>query len=126
MTLLQLFSTKKTGDDAERIAERFLLRHGLKLGARNYRCRHGEIDLIMQDSETLVFVEVRLRKPLRGKVDFGGALASITASKQAKIIATAQHYLAGMKQLPPCRFDVVLLNGLNVTNVEWLKGAFEA
>ena len=126
MTLLQLFSTKKTGDDAERIAERFLLRHGLKLGARNYRCRHGEIDLIMQDSETLVFVEVRLRKPLRGKVDFGGALASITTSKQAKIIATAQHYLAGMKQLPPCRFDVVLLNGLNVTNVEWLKSAFEA
>ena len=126
MTLLQLFSTKKTGDDAERIAERFLTRHSLKLVARNYRCRYGEIDLIMQDCESLVFVEVRLRKPLRGKVDFGGALASITTSKQAKIIATAQHYLAGMRQLPPCRFDVVLLNGLNVTNVEWLKGAFEA
>ena len=126
MTLLQLFSTKKTGDDAERIAERFLTTHGLKLVARNYRCRYGEIDLIMQDCESLVFVEVRLRKPLHGKVDFGGALASITTSKQAKIIATAQHYLAGMKQLPPCRFDVVLLNGLNVTNVEWLKGAFEA
>lgn len=126
MTLLQLFSTKKTGDDAERIAERFLTRHDLTLVARNYRCRYGEIDLIMQDSETLVFVEVRLRKPMRGKGDFGGALASITASKQAKIIATAQHYLAGMKHLPPCRFDVVLLNGLNVTNVEWLKSAFEA
>lgn len=126
MTLLQLFSTKKTGDDAERIAERFLIRHGLKLGARNYRCRHGEIDLIMQDGETLVFVEVRLRKPMRGKGDFGGALASITAAKQAKIIATAQHYLAGMKHLPPCRFDVVLLNGLNVQDVEWLTSAFEA
>ena len=126
MTLLQLFSTKKTGDDAERIAERFLATHGLKLVARNYRCRYGEIDLIMQDCESLVFVEVRLRKPLRGKVDFGGALASITASKQAKIIATAQHYLAGMKQLPPCRFDVVLLNGLNAQDVEWMKSAFEA
>ena len=126
MTLLQLFSTKKTGDDAERIAERFLTGQGIKLVARNYRCRHGEIDLIMQDRESLVFVEVRLRKPLRGTVDFGGALASITASKQAKIIATAQHYLAGMKHLPPCRFDVVLLNGLDVTNVEWLKSAFEA
>ena len=126
MTLLQLFSTKKTGDDAERIAERFLVRHGLTLVARNYRCRHGEIDLIMRDGESLVFVEVRLRKPLRGKADFGGALASITASKQAKIIATAQHYLAGMKHLPPCRFDVVLLNGLNVQDVEWLKSAFEA
>ena len=126
MTLLQLFSTKKTGDDAERIAERFLVRHGLTLVARNYRCRHGEIDLIMRDGESLVFVEVRLRKPLRGKADFGGALASITASKQAKIIATAQHYLAGMKHLPPCRFDVVLLNGLNVQDVEWLTSAFEA
>ena len=126
MTLLQLFSTKKTGDDAERIAERFLTRHSLKLVARNYRCRYGEIDLIMQDRESLVFVEVRLRKPLRGKADFGGALASITTSKQAKIIATAQHYLAGMKQLPPCRFDVVLLNGLNVQDVEWIRAAFDA
>ncbi len=126
MSLAQLFGTKKTGDDAERIAERFLTGHGFKLVARNYRCRFGEIDLIMQQGETLVFVEVKLRKTKSGKVDFGGALASITASKQAKIIATAQHYLVGMKHLPPCRFDAVLLNGLNVNDVEWLPNAFEA
>ena len=78
MTLLRFFSTKKTGDDAERIAERFLASQGLTLVARNYRSRFGEIDLIMRESETLVFVEVRMRKPLRGKADFGGALASIT------------------------------------------------
>ena len=126
MTLAQLFGTKKTGDDAERIAERFLARHGLTLVVRNYRCRYGEIDLIMQHAEALVFVEVKLRKTRSGKVDFGGALASITSSKQAKLVATAQHYLAGFKHLPPCRFDAVLLNGLNVNDVEWLRNAFEA
>ena len=126
MTLLRFFSPKKTGDDAERIAESFLIRRGLALVARNYRCRYGEIDLIMRQAETLVFVEVKLRKTNSGKVDFGGALASITPSKQVKLIATAQHYLAGMKQLPPCRFDAVLLNSLNVDDVEWLTNAFEA
>lgn len=126
MTLTQLFSPKKTGDDAERIAERFLTKRGLELVARNYRCRYGEIDLIMRQAETLVFVEVKLRKTTSGKVDFGGALASITASKQVKLIATAQHYLAGKKHPPPCRFDAVLLNGLNINDVEWLTNAFEA
>jgi putative endonuclease len=126
MTLTQLFSPKKTGDDAERIAERFLTKRGLELVERNYRCRYGEIDLIMRQAETLVFVEVKLRKTMSGKVDFGGALASITSSKQAKLIATAQHYLAGMKHPPQCRFDAVLLNGLNINDVEWLTNAFEA
>jgi putative endonuclease len=126
MTLSLLFSPRKTGDDAERIAERFLLQQGLKLLARNYHCRYGEIDLIMQHAETLVFVEVKLRKTTSGKVSFGGGLASITPAKQAKIIATAQHYLASLKQLPPCRFDVVVLNGLRLNDVEWLPNAFGA
>ena len=94
--------------------------------ARNYRCRFGEIDLIMRENETLVFVEVRKRKPLRGRTDFGGALASITAAKQAKLVATAQHYLADIKHPPPCRFDAVLLNGLHTRDVEWLTNAFGA
>lgn len=126
MTLTQLFGTKKTGDDAERIAERFLIRHGLALVARNYHCRFGEIDLIMRQGESVVFVEVKLRKTRTGKADFGGAIASITPSKQAKLIATAQHYLSGMKHLPPCRFDAILLNGLTENDVEWLPNAFEA
>ena len=126
MTLLEkLFTTKQTGDSAERIAETFLLGRGLTLVARNYRCRFGEIDLVMRERETLVFVEVRLRRSLKGN-DFGGPAASITPIKQARIISAAQHYLSGMKQLPPCRFDAVLLNSLNVKDVEWLANAFEA
>ena len=130
--LSRLFSTtKKTGDAAERIAEKYLAAQGLKVMARNYRCRFGEIDLVMQERETLVFVEVRLRRTPKGKNgnggnDFGGAAASITPTKQARIIAAAQHYLAGMKQLPPCRFDAILMNAANESSVEWMKGAFEA
>ena len=126
MTLAQILSPRKSGDDAERIAERYLTRQGLKLLSRNYHCRYGEIDLIMQHAEALVFVEVKLRKTTLGKVRFGGGLASITPSKQAKIIATAQHYLSSLKQPPPCRFDAVVLNGLNLNDVEWLPNAFGA
>ena len=126
MTLLgKLFTTKQSGDSAERIAETFLLGRGLALVARNYRCRFGEIDLVMRERDTLVFVEVRLRRSLKGN-DFGGPAASITPIKQARIVSTAQHYLSGMKQLPPCRFDAVLLNSLNVKDIEWLRNAFEA
>ena len=124
----KLFTTKQTGDKAERIAETFLLNRGLTLVARNYRCRFGEIDLVMRERATLVFVEVRLRqarRSLKGN-DFGGPAASITSTKQARIISAAQHYLSGLKQLPPCRFDAVLLNSLNVKDVEWLPNAFEA
>lgn len=121
----RLFTTKQTGDSAERIAEAFLIRRGLSLVTRNYRCRFGEIDLVMQQGETLVFVEVRLRRNQKGN-DFGGPAASITPTKQARLIAAAQHYLAGMKHLPLCRFDAVLLNGLHVKDVEWLPNAFEA
>jgi putative endonuclease len=125
MKFAGLFTTKETGDCAERIAERFLIKRGLTLIARNYRCRFGEIDLVMQEREALVFVEVRLRRTHKGN-DFGGPAASITPVKQARIIAAAQHYLSGMKQLPPCRFDAVLMNSLAVDDVEWLPNAFEA
>ena len=93
---------------------------GLKLIARNYRCRFGEIDLLMQDGETLVFVEVRMRS----STDFGGAAASIDARKQAKLIRTAQHYLATLAHIPPRRFDAVLSGSSD--NLEWVKNAFGA
>jgi len=96
-----------------------LRRQGLKPVAQNYRGRFGEIDLIMQDGATLVFIEVRLRR----NADFGGAAASIDARKQQRIIRTAQQYLANLAQLPPCRFDAVLLDD---NGVQWLKNAFEA
>jgi putative endonuclease len=108
------------GSEAERYAEMFLLQRQLVLLQRNYRCRFGEIDLVMLDKETLVFIEVRLR----GNSAFGGAAASITPFKQAKLLRTARHYLAGLRTVPPCRFDAILLTGSNGEEVEWIKNAF--
>jgi putative endonuclease len=107
------------GQSAEARAESFLRKQGLKLVARNWRCRFGEIDLVMRDGATLVFVEVRLRS--RG--DFGGAAASVTPSKQKKLLAAARQYLAAQKTLPPCRFDVVALSGNAAP--EWIENAFD-
>ncbi len=110
------------GAQAEQQAARFLQRQGLKLLQQNYRCRYGEIDLIMQDGNTLVFAEVRLRS----RNDFGGAAASINASKRVKLVRTAQHYLATLAHIPPCRFDAVLLQATDDSNIEWLRNAFGA
>ena len=122
--LMQKIRSKKdTGDEAER----YLQQQGLHCIDRNYRCRFGEIDLIFQDArdqnsvdKTLVFVEVRLHK----NAHFGGAAASIGIAKQQRIIAAAQHYLSGRRELPPRRFDAVLLNDLSGERIEWLKDAF--
>ena len=107
------------GSEAERYAESFLRYHNLVLIRRNYHCRFGEIDLIMRDGTTLVFVEVRMRT----SPAFGGAAASITLAKQRKLLRTARHYLASLKFEPPCRFDAVLLSGQD-EDVEWIKNAF--
>ncbi len=107
------------GAQAEQIAARFLQRQGLTLVDTNYRCRFGEIDLILRDGETLVFAEVRLRS----RSDFGGAAASIDAHKQQRLILAAQHYLASLSRVPPCRFDALLLDGAG--NIEWVNNAFE-
>ena len=107
------------GQSAEARAEAFLKTHGLKLVVRNWRCRFGEIDLVMQDGPTLVFVEVRLRS----RAEFGGAVASVTASKQRKLLATARQYLSSLATLPPCRFDVVAFAG--AAPPEWIKNAFD-
>ncbi|ARO88968.1 YraN family protein [Nitrosospira lacus] len=109
------------GNEAERYAETFLLHQHLNLLERNYRCRYGEIDLIMRDGEVLVFIEVRLRTNLI----FGGAAASITRFKQAKLLRSARHYLAGLRTTPPCRFDAVLLSGSSGSEIEWIKNAFD-
>ena len=98
----------KAGDRAEKIAAGYLQRKGLALIETHYRCRWGEIDLILRDRDTVVFTEVRLRR----SKDFGGAAYSVDSRKQARIIATARHYLAGKKE-EACRFDVVLLDRLS-------------
>ncbi|NWG87203.1 MAG: YraN family protein [Hydrogenophilaceae bacterium] len=107
-----------SGAAAEDRAAEYLQRQGLKLVARNYRCRQGEIDLILREGTTLVFVEVRSR----ASSAFGGAAASITQAKQAKLIRAAQHYLSLQSSLPACRFDAVLIDG---NDLQWLKHAFE-
>jgi putative endonuclease len=106
------------GEGEERAAD-FLGRQGLAIVARNYRTRRGEIDLVARDGDTLVFVEVRLRSSER----FGGAVGSITARKRARIVAAARQYLMRLRREPPCRFDVVALDG---DEVRWLRGAFDA
>lgn len=120
---MKIFSVKTeptSGEAAEDMAAHYLKQQGLKIIERNYHCRHGEIDLIARDGAMLVFIEVRLRSPSR----FGGAAASITPAKQQKILATARHYLSAKQSLPPCRFDVLLLDGLSADKINWMKNAF--
>lgn len=111
----------RTGVDAEALAGRFLEARGLTIVARNFRVRRGEIDLIARDGDTLVFVEVRLRRSAR----FGGAAESITPAKRARLVAAAQVYLLGQRGDPPCRFDAVLLDGMDPARVDWRRNVIE-
>lgn len=98
---------------------------GLRLLARNFTTRHGELDLVMLDRTTVVFVEVRYRKTS----SHGDAATSVTASKQAKLIKAAQHWLAQHPNYAqrPCRFDVMSYDGpVETVRNEWIRGAFEA
>ena len=116
-------TTKQKGDAAEDRALHYLQAQGLQLVQRNYRTPGrggGEIDLVMRDTDgTWVFVEVRQRQ----KQLHGGALASITYAKQRRIVFAAQHCLLKMAITPPCRFDVVALEG---AELQWYKAAFDA
>jgi len=107
----------EAGARAEALAATFLVARGLTIVERNFRCRRGEIDLIARDGETLVFVEVRLRS----RRDFGGAAASITAAKRARIAAAALFYLGRLPRTPPCRFDAVLFDAVDADRIEWLR-----
>lgn len=115
-----------TGDAAEDRALAHLRQHGLTLVTRNYRvargpsARAGEVDLILRDRDgTLVFVEVRARRDGR----HGGAAASVSARKRARIVLAARHYLMRLPAPPPCRFDLVAIDGDTLT---WLPAAFDA
>lgn len=107
------------GAKAETIAQKHLESQGLTFIERNFRCRQGEIDLIMQDQQTLVFVEVRFRKSKQ----YGSAIESVTPAKQKKIITATQLYLQNQKRgdNQAIRFDVV---GVEKDNIEWIKNAF--
>ncbi len=108
-----------SGAESELRAERYLVGQGLKPVARNWRTRGGEIDLIMRDGDTLVFIEVRSRSGHQ----YGGAAASITRTKQGRVIHAARLYLAGLSSTPNCRFDAILDQQGQLT---WLRDAFQA
>ncbi len=118
-SLKMLTEKQRVGYKAEEKALSFLNEKGLVLEERNFRCRFGEIDLIMRDGNALVFVEVRKRK---NRV-FGGALASVSVHKQTKMVATARFYLLNRRPVPPCRFDIVAFEG---DRCQWLKNVIEA
>lgn len=116
---------RATGDNFEARALQLLEHDGLSLVERNYNTRYGEIDLVMREGETVVFVEVRYR---RGE-DFGGALASVTAGKRKRLILAARLFLQSHPQLAqqPCRFDVIAFAGTEQHHdSKWLRNAFEA
>ena len=109
------------GAAAEQLAADYLERKGLSVIERNFRVKGGEIDLVCRDGKTTVFVEVRLRS----RSDFGGAAASITGVKQARLILAARHWLLRHGETP-CRFDCMLFDSVEANNIEWLRDAFAA
>ena len=112
------------GSQAEQAALDYLLKQGLQLVTTNYRCKFGEIDIIMRDKEKLIFVEVRQKNKTR----FGKAINTITPRKQQNIRLAARCYLHQHRITNkfPCRFDVVAIDGswLNRDNFTWIKQAF--
>jgi putative endonuclease len=114
-----LSPTQQQGRVGEQAALAYLKRQGLRLVQANFSCLVGEIDLIMREGDTLVFVEVRERE----SSDFGGAAASVGAVKQRKILRAAQSYLQRFDEEPACRIDVITIEG---GRIDWLRGAIEA
>jgi putative endonuclease len=111
------------GEAAEDAALAYLKEQGLKLMARNHRCKGGELDLVMLHGQTLALIEVRYRS----SDDYGGAAASVTWFKQRRIILAARHLLATQRHLRryPARFDVVAVkSGSRGLEIEWIKAAF--
>ncbi|TAL91668.1 MAG: YraN family protein [Rhodanobacter sp.] len=116
---------RAAGDSFEQRACGELERAGLTLLARNYATRYGELDLVMRDGDTVVFIEVRYRK----SASHGDAAASVTQAKQARLILAAKHWLGAHPRHArhPCRFDVVSYDGpSDAFQRQWLRGAFEA
>lgn len=113
--------SQSQGFAAERMARDYLIRQGLRFRESNYRSRLGEIDLIMQDKQYLVFIEVRMRS---SKI-FGGAIDSITYAKRQKIIKTASCYLQryALHEQFSSRFDVVTMEG-QPPDIQWIPNAF--
>lgn len=111
-------SRAEIGQAKEQLARQFLETQGLRLVEKNYRCRLGEVDLIMQHRDVLAFVEVRFRR----SSTHGAAGETVTRTKQARIARAAAHYLQQLHHTPPCRFDVVSIG--EGDRIEWIADAF--
>jgi len=114
---------KIKGQWAENLAEQYLQARGLQTLTRNYRCKEGEIDLVMQHDNIVIFVEVRYRSSQK----YGGSLESIDHRKQHRIFITAQYYLQSLENFEnfTYRFDVVLIKGtIEKPHYQWMKDAF--
>ena len=121
MKLDFLSSRSNKGKQAESIACEYLIQQGLTFIEKNYYCRQGEIDLIMNDSNTLVFVEVRYRKNSL----YGDAKESVTYKKQQKLHTTALHYMQKHGHDRQARFDVIAITGNEQQHIfEWIQNAF--
>lgn len=114
----RLSDKQRQGQGWEQAALAHLKRHGLVLVEANFSCKGGEIDLVMRDADTLVFVEVRQR----ASAAHGGAAASITPAKIRRLVRAAQFYLLRLPATPPCRFDVV---AIDAGQLEWLRNVIE-
>lgn len=117
-------NARAAGDLFEQAALEHLQRAGLKLLARNFATRFGEVDLVMRDAQVVVFVEVRYRRHR----EFGGGAASVGAAKREKITRAAQAFLQAHPKWAsfPCRFDVIAFDGeARTAQCEWVRAAFE-
>lgn len=118
-----MYNRQTIGQQAENAACAYLTKQGLSLVTRNYRCYHGEIDLIMRDQDDIVFVEVRSRR----RTDFGTALESINQAKIIKLTKAASHFLQAKKwhNKVSSRFDVIAIHPIaGHMQLEWIKNAF--
>lgn len=119
-------SSAQSGKDAELQALEYLQRQGLRLLAQNWLCKRGELDLVMLDGDTVVFVEVRYRR----HSGWGGATESVDFRKQAKLVTAAQLFLQQATDWAshPCRFDVIAIEGQpgNAAPLNWIKSAFDS
>ncbi|HEY7774241.1 MAG TPA: YraN family protein [Marinagarivorans sp.] len=116
--------TQLTGAAAEQLARDYLERQGFSVVAQNYRCKQGEIDLVLRQRHLWLFVEVKNRKNTR----FGTPSEWVTRSKQRKIILATQHFLAA-NNIPSnaqIRFDVIGIINLEAHSIEWIQNAFLA
>ncbi len=117
--------TRAIGDAAETLAARYLQQQGLSIRERNYRTRLGELDLICEDGNTLVFVEVRYRR----HAHYGSGLESVDRRKQDKLVKSALYYLQTHPSLAsrPARFDVIAVApGADEPRIDWIRNAFDA